>query len=178
LSLKSLSVTWVAAIAAMAAAFSPAKAERDHNSCASVKTNFIGGAYSYKLNPRFKRKEVAYSSLEKPGTIIIETRKHYLYLVLASGKALRYGIGVGRSGLGKAQSGSAARRSGPIGACTRKCWNATPTCPNSWKADPAIRWERGPFILALLSTASMEPHSHGPSAKPSHRAASVSPTRM
>lgn len=96
--LKSLSVAGIAAIAGVAAAFSPAKAERDHGTYSAVKTNFTGGAYSYKLNPRFKRKEVDYSSSETPGTIIIETRRRFLYLVLANGKALRYGIGVGRSG--------------------------------------------------------------------------------
>jgi lipoprotein-anchoring transpeptidase ErfK/SrfK len=96
--LKSLSVAGIVAIAGVAAAFSPAKAERDHGTYSAVKTNFTGGAYSYKLNPRFKRKEVDYSSSETPGTIIIETRRRFLYLVLANGKALRYGIGVGRSG--------------------------------------------------------------------------------
>jgi lipoprotein-anchoring transpeptidase ErfK/SrfK len=96
--LKSLGVAGLVAIAAQAVAVAPAKAERNQGSYSSVKTNFIGGAYSYKLDPRFKRKEVDYSSGEKPGTIVIETRKRFLYLVLANGKALRYGIGVGRSG--------------------------------------------------------------------------------
>jgi lipoprotein-anchoring transpeptidase ErfK/SrfK len=96
--LKSLAVAGIAAIVGLGLALSPAKAERDHGSYSAVKANFTGGAYSYKLNPRFKRKEIAYSSSEKPGTIIIETRKRFLYLVLGNGKALRYGIGVGRSG--------------------------------------------------------------------------------
>ena len=60
--------------------------------------NFSVTAWSYKTDPRFKRKEVEYSSAETPGTIIIETRKRFLYLVLSQGKALRYGIGIGRSG--------------------------------------------------------------------------------
>jgi lipoprotein-anchoring transpeptidase ErfK/SrfK len=96
--LKSLSVAGIAAIFGMAGAFSPAQAERDHGTYSAVKTNFTAGAYSYERKPRFNRKEVDYSSSEKPGTIIIETRKRYLYLVLDSGRALRYGIGVGRSG--------------------------------------------------------------------------------
>jgi lipoprotein-anchoring transpeptidase ErfK/SrfK len=93
-----LAVAAIVAITAVAAAFSPAKAEGDHGAYSAVKANFIGGAYSYEINPRFKRKEVDYSSKEQPGTIVIETRKRFLYLVLANGKALRYGIGVGRSG--------------------------------------------------------------------------------
>jgi lipoprotein-anchoring transpeptidase ErfK/SrfK len=37
---------------------------------------------------------------EAPGTIVINTRSRYLYLVLADGKAQRYGVGVGREGFG------------------------------------------------------------------------------
>ncbi len=93
-----LGVAAIVAIAALAAASSPALAESDRGAYSAVKANFAGAAYSYEINPRFKRKEVAYSSGERPGTIVIETRKRFLYLVLANGKALRYGIGVGRSG--------------------------------------------------------------------------------
>ena len=96
--LKSLGIAGTVVLAAAAAAFSPARAERDQGAYSAVKANFVGGAYSYKLDPRYKRKQIDYASGEKPGTIIIETRKRLLYLVLAQGKALRYGIGVGRSG--------------------------------------------------------------------------------
>src|SRR5262250_53971 len=41
---------------------------------------------------------VNYRSSEAPGTIIIDTPNTYLYLVLPGGKAMRYGIGVGREG--------------------------------------------------------------------------------
>jgi lipoprotein-anchoring transpeptidase ErfK/SrfK len=51
-----------------------------------------------KLPPRFRRTLVGYRSKEPSGTIIIDTANTYLYLVLGSGKALRYGIGVGREG--------------------------------------------------------------------------------
>jgi lipoprotein-anchoring transpeptidase ErfK/SrfK len=47
---------------------------------------------------RFKRQVVDYRSNELPGTIIIDTPNTYLYLVLGNGRALRYGIGVGREG--------------------------------------------------------------------------------
>ena len=45
-----------------------------------------------------KRQLVDYSTKEPAGTIIIDTPNTYLYLVLGDGKALRYGIGVGREG--------------------------------------------------------------------------------
>ena len=47
---------------------------------------------------RFKRQIVSYYTNEAPGTIIIDTPNTYLYLVLGNGRALRYGIGVGREG--------------------------------------------------------------------------------
>jgi len=50
------------------------------------------------LPPQFKRQLVDYPTRELPGTIIIDTRNTFLYLVLGHGKALRYGIGVGREG--------------------------------------------------------------------------------
>jgi lipoprotein-anchoring transpeptidase ErfK/SrfK len=47
---------------------------------------------------RFKRQVVHYATREAPGTIVIDTSNTYLYLVLANGQAMRYGIGVGRDG--------------------------------------------------------------------------------
>ena len=47
---------------------------------------------------RFERQTVDYRTNEAAGTIIIDTPNTYLYLVLGNGKALRYGIGVGREG--------------------------------------------------------------------------------
>ncbi len=41
---------------------------------------------------------VRYATKEKPGTIIIVTRERALYYVLPGGKAIRYGVGVGRRG--------------------------------------------------------------------------------
>jgi len=51
-----------------------------------------------ELPGRFKRQVVTLHTAEAPGTIIIDTANTYLYLVLANGQALRYGIGVGREG--------------------------------------------------------------------------------
>ena len=51
-----------------------------------------------ELPGRFKRQVVPFQTNEAPGTVIIDTPSTYLYLVLGNGKALRYGIGVGRDG--------------------------------------------------------------------------------
>ena len=49
-------------------------------------------------DPRYLRQEVQYVGPEAPGTIIIDTPKRFLILVEPDGKAIRYGIGVGRPG--------------------------------------------------------------------------------
>ena len=49
-------------------------------------------------DPRLQRQVVAYQTHEAPGTIIVDTPNTFLYLVLGDGKAIRYGIGVGREG--------------------------------------------------------------------------------
>ncbi len=51
-----------------------------------------------QLPPQFQKQLVDYHTKEPAGTIIIDTPNTYLYLVLGDGKAMRYGIGVGREG--------------------------------------------------------------------------------
>ena len=46
----------------------------------------------------YLRAEVDYQTTERPGTIVVDTRDKHLYLVQAGGRAIRYGIGVGRPG--------------------------------------------------------------------------------
>ena len=50
------------------------------------------------IDPRFARQEVAYDGPQRPGTIVVDTPNHFLYLVQPGGRAMRYGIGVGRPG--------------------------------------------------------------------------------
>ena len=49
-------------------------------------------------SPRLQRQIVDYASKEAAGTVIIDTPHTFLYYVLGNGKAIRYGIGVGRQG--------------------------------------------------------------------------------
>jgi lipoprotein-anchoring transpeptidase ErfK/SrfK len=44
------------------------------------------------------REVVSYSGGQRPGTIVIDTNERRLYFVLPEGKAIRYGVGVGRPG--------------------------------------------------------------------------------
>src|SRR4029078_2155256 len=51
-----------------------------------------------QLDPQFRKTAVLYRTKEAPGTIIVVTAERHLYLVQGGGRALRYGIGVGREG--------------------------------------------------------------------------------
>ncbi len=51
-----------------------------------------------KINPRFYRQIVADPTGEAPGTVVVDTANHFLYLVVHSGAAIRYGVGLGRQG--------------------------------------------------------------------------------
>jgi len=49
-----------------------------------------------RVDPKWWRQEVPYPTSERPGTLIVDTPARFLYLVLEGGRALRYGIGVGK----------------------------------------------------------------------------------
>jgi lipoprotein-anchoring transpeptidase ErfK/SrfK len=51
-----------------------------------------------QLPPQFQRQMVLYRTTEPPGTIIVHTSERFLYLVQGNGRALRYGVRVGREG--------------------------------------------------------------------------------
>src|ERR1700710_3065850 len=53
---------------------------------------------SVELDPEYRKTAVLYRTNEPPGTIIIATAERHLYLIQGGGRALRYGIGVGRDG--------------------------------------------------------------------------------
>jgi len=52
----------------------------------------------YKVPEKYRRQIVRYETKEKPGTIVVDTGAKFLYFVQGDGKAVRYGIGVGREG--------------------------------------------------------------------------------
>jgi lipoprotein-anchoring transpeptidase ErfK/SrfK len=52
------------------------------------------------VNPELQRQVVSYPSNEPAGTIIIDPAHTFLYLTLGNGRAMRYGVGVGREGFG------------------------------------------------------------------------------
>jgi lipoprotein-anchoring transpeptidase ErfK/SrfK len=59
----------------------------------------VAAADLKRVDPAFYRREVDYPTAEPTGTIVVDTQSRYLYLVGENGRALRYGIGVGKAGL-------------------------------------------------------------------------------
>jgi lipoprotein-anchoring transpeptidase ErfK/SrfK len=51
-----------------------------------------------RVDPRFLRQMVPDPTGERPGTVVVDTTGHFLYLVREGGQALRYGVGLGRAG--------------------------------------------------------------------------------
>ncbi len=51
-----------------------------------------------RTDPRYLRQLVDYKTEEKPGTLIVDTKHRFVYLVLRDGKALRYGVAIGKAG--------------------------------------------------------------------------------
>ena len=52
----------------------------------------------FQLPPNLRRQEVAFVTKEPAGTIVVDTPNTYLYYVLGNGRAMRYGVRVGRDG--------------------------------------------------------------------------------
>ena len=51
-----------------------------------------------QLAPNLRRQEVAFPTKEPAGTLVVDTPNTYLYYVLGGGRAIRYGVRVGRDG--------------------------------------------------------------------------------
>lgn len=63
------------------------------------------------VDPEWWRQEVADPTGEQPGTIVVNTSERHLYYVLEGGRAIRYGVGIGRDGFtwsGRAKVGRKA----------------------------------------------------------------------
>ena len=59
---------------------------------------FFGQQRSTGIDPQYMRRAVTYPSAEPAGTIIVDPQNHFLYFIEGNGRAIRYGIGVGRQG--------------------------------------------------------------------------------
>ena len=62
------------------------------------------------VDPAFWRAEVDDPTGERPGTIVVHTKDRYLYLVEEGGRAMRYGVGVGKEGFSWSGHGHVGRK--------------------------------------------------------------------
>jgi lipoprotein-anchoring transpeptidase ErfK/SrfK len=76
---------------------SDARAQREQMSLPD-QPGYVPSAEDEQLPAQFQRQVVFYRSNEAPGTIIVHTSERFLYVVQPNGRAVRYGIGVGRDG--------------------------------------------------------------------------------
>lgn len=63
-----------------------------------------------RVRPELRRQEVEYAAPYAPGTIVVDTPARRLYYVLGEGRAMRYGIGVGKEGLALAGNAYVGRK--------------------------------------------------------------------
>ena len=116
--------------------------------------NFFGGGAS-----PIPRTTVMYPTNYSPGTIVISTPERRLYLVLGNGRALRYGIGVGRDGFrwGGTHRITAKKES------FKECRPRYPSCSHSTgTANRPINFATTLNVLSSLfstRTASLRTHS-------------------
>ncbi|WP_415715828.1 L,D-transpeptidase [Roseibium sp.] len=65
---------------------------------------------TFKLDPAYVPQRVFYSMKYAPGTIVVDPRNHFLYLMERWGRARRYGVGVGKAGLAFRGSATVERK--------------------------------------------------------------------
>jgi lipoprotein-anchoring transpeptidase ErfK/SrfK len=88
----------IATAAVVAIAASAFATEASANPFAWLGLGYSSTDNGNQVRADLRRVTVDYPSNEAPGTVIVDTQNTYLYYVLGGGKAIRYGIGVGREG--------------------------------------------------------------------------------
>jgi lipoprotein-anchoring transpeptidase ErfK/SrfK len=91
-----------------------------------------------QIDPAYLPAVVDYRSSERAGTIVIDPRSRYLYLILEGGKAQRYGVGVGRDGFGWSGSVKVGRKAEwPTWTPPAEMRKRQPYLPVSMKGGPS-----------------------------------------
>lgn len=88
-----------------------------------------------KVPDQFERQVVDFETAEAPGTIIIDPSSKFLYFVTGKGKAIRYGVSVGRAGF---------EWHGTANVTNRKPWPTWTPPAEMIERDPKLsKWEKG-----------------------------------
>jgi lipoprotein-anchoring transpeptidase ErfK/SrfK len=137
-----------------------------------------------EIEPQFLRQEVSYKTTEPPGTLVVDPNARFLYLVGENGRALRYGVGVGKVEAFNFQGAATIARKAewPRWTPTRDMIRANPidTAPSrtACPAGRAIPSARARSIFTRMArtrfTACTERLSPGRSGRKFHPAAFVS----
>jgi lipoprotein-anchoring transpeptidase ErfK/SrfK len=77
-----------------------------HYAVHTAETFAVDAVDTSDVDPQYLKQVVDYRSTHPPGTVVVDPHKRFLYLVLKGGKAIRYGVGVGREGLAFAGTGT------------------------------------------------------------------------
>ena len=98
-SLLALAGAALALVAAFAAVLpSDAVAKQRKELTIQDQPGYVPTPQEEMLPPQYRPQPVYFRTNEAPGTIVIHTNERFLYLVQDGGRAIRYGIGVGRDG--------------------------------------------------------------------------------
>jgi len=88
-----------------------------------------------KIDDQYLRQRVDYNTRYRPGTIVVDVPDRFLYLVEPGGKAMRYGVGVGRQGF---------RWNGGATVGWKREWPTwTPPAPMIRRQPELRRWRKG-----------------------------------
>lgn len=86
-----------------------------------------------QFDPEFRRQVVDDPTGEQPGTVVVDPENRFLYLVMADGKAMRYGVGVGRAGMAWSGTANVAyKREWPTWTPTQNMIKRDPDTYQKW----------------------------------------------
>lgn len=95
-------------------------------------------AVQREVDPIYLRAEVDYQGSEAPGTIVVDTPRKFLYYVQGRGRAIRYGIGVGRPGFAWSGVKSVSRKAEwPDWTPPKEMLSRRPDLPRHMEGGPA-----------------------------------------
>lgn len=77
-----------------------AKAKVRSKKATNAASKTVKSKKPFKIDQRFEPQEVVFTQSFAPGTIVVNSRERFLYLVTGSSSARRYGVAIGKEGLG------------------------------------------------------------------------------
>ena len=136
--------------------------------CANADPGYYPMSNFFAMFSAAPRQIVSYPDKYEPGTIIVSTHERRLYLILGKGRALKYGVGVGRDGFAWAGTSTVTdKREWPDWTPPAEMLRRRPDLPRHMRGGPAN--PLGARALYLGDTmyrihGSNEPHTIGTAA--------------